>query len=156
MDEFRRLKHEQVGVWLKDCGYVGVDKGIEDIIQNLCHWGFYTDNSCKDNFGKIWISFSSFEAIETIHQMALTDHLKNYDEKDFDTLYEFLQRKCEINLLFDGEDIFDPNNEDTVMYTGRIEHSISVRFDKELLPHFRRLFFELFPAEVRECAKIKS
>jgi hypothetical protein len=30
MNEFNRLEHEQIGVWLKDCGYVGVDKGIED------------------------------------------------------------------------------------------------------------------------------
>lgn len=154
MDDYRRVEHEQVGVWLKDYGFVEVDKGIEDIIQNLCHWGFHTNNSCRDNFGKIWIAFSSFEAIETIYQMALTDHLKNYSEKGFDTLYQFLQDKCEIDLVFDDECIFDPNNENTVISTGRIEHSISVRFDKELLPQFRRLFFELFPVEVREHAEM--
>ncbi len=154
MYEFIWLEHDQVSIWLKGYGFVRVDKGIEDIIQNLCHWGFRTNNSCRDNFGKVWIAFSSFEENETLHQMALTDHLKHYDEKDFDTLYDFLQNKCEVDLLFCDECVFDPNNKDTVISTGRIEHSISVRFKKELLPHFRRLLFELFPVEGLECAEM--
>jgi hypothetical protein len=139
--------HEQVLIKPDGWFVFEVDKGIEDIILNLFHWNFYTNNSCIDNFGKIWIDFDEFRSVETIYQMALTDHLKYYEEKNFDTLYTFLEDNCETNLLFIDEIIKDPNQENTVTSTGRIDHSVSIRFNKELLPKFRQLFFEVFPAE---------
>ena len=146
-------QHEQVGIFVKNYGFMEVDKGIENIIQTLWHYGFSTANSCIDNFGKIWINFFYFEEVKELYQVALTDHLKlkvypKYGEgKDFDTLYEFFINACKLELLFEMEWDFDSNYEDTNP-TGETEHSISMRFDKKLLPQFRDLFFKLFPAPI--------
>ena len=64
-----------------------------------------------------------------------------------ETLWEFLQEKSTVKLVFDEQVIQDPNNEDSVVGTGVLVICVGLNFPKEDLKEFEELFFEVFPLE---------
>ncbi len=64
-----------------------------------------------------------------------------------ETLWDFLQEKSKVNLVFDEELMEDPNNEENTIGTGILIILVGLKFPKELLAEFTELFFEVFPPE---------
>jgi hypothetical protein len=141
-------EHEQVEVKIEDDFIILVDKGMEDIVKNFFHWEIETCNSCIDYKGSVWIEFCDFEEWKKFLQLALrnnieingTDHIK-------DTLWDFLQEKVNVKLVYDEELMEDPNNEDEVLGTGVLVICVGLTFPLELLDEFKKLFFEVLKPE---------
>ena len=143
--------HEQEEITVNHPGYgpisFNVDKEIKDIIINCFHWKFPTVLSCQGgNNENVWIAFESFYDVKEMMQLILTHNISiNGQGYVRETLFDYIVENVEFNVSFIDETIYDPNNEDTVIPTGRIEYDIGMRFPSEELEHFRKLFYEVFP-----------
>lgn len=122
-----------------------VDEGLEEVIGNFFHWDIETCNSCMDMDGSIWIEFCNFDDWEQFLQLALRNNIL-IDGKH-ETLWDFLQRKARVKVVFDEEVIEDPNSAEDVTGTGVLIICIGLYFPKDLLDEFKELFFEVLPPE---------
>lgn len=139
-------EHEQVEVKIDDDFYISVDEGLEDIIKNFFHWEIETCNSCIDMNGSIWIEFCDFNDWKQFLQLALRNNIViNGANHERETLWDFLQKKAKVSLVFDEEVIETPNIQDAVIGTGVLIICVGLNFPKELLNNFKKLFFEVLP-----------
>ena len=136
--------HKQVEILIDDYPML-VDEGLEDIILNFFHWDIETCNSCIDMHGSVWIEFCDYEDWRVFLQLALRDKITHKD--DVDTLWDFLQNKSTVSLVFDEEVIDDPNSRDEVMGTGALIICIGLKFPKTSLEEFKKLFFKVLTPE---------
>lgn len=134
--------HKQVEVEIEDDFCIEVDEGLEDIIKNLFLWDLETCNCCIDYKGSTWIEFCHFQAWEQFLQLVLRHHIAQGSNPSH-TLWDFLQEKAEVKLVFDEELREDPNRE--VIGTGVLLICVGLFFPMEDLEEFRELFFEVFP-----------
>ncbi len=142
------MGHKQVELKVDDDFYILVDEGIEDIVKNFFHWEIETCNSCIDYKGSVWIEFCAYEDWEQFLQLALRNKIsKSGKTPGKETLWDFLQEKSRVNLVFDEELIDDPNSEEGTIGTGVLIICVGLKFPKELMGEFRELFFEVFPPE---------
>lgn len=142
------MGHKQVEIKVDDDFYMLVDEGIEDIIKNFFHWEIETCNSCIDYKGKSWIEFCEYEDWERFLQLALRNKIASKaKDPEKETLWDFLQDKSEVNLVFDEELIDNPNNQEDYLGTGVLVILVGLKFSKEHLGEFKELFFEVFPPE---------
>jgi hypothetical protein len=141
-------KHEQVEVKIDEDFTILVDKGMEDIVKNFFHWDIETCNSCIDYRGSIWIEFCDFEDWKKFLQLTLRNNIKikACDEKQY-TLWDFLQEKVNVKLVYDEELMEDPNNEDVYMGTGVLVICVGLTFPNKYLDKFKKLFFEVLKPE---------
>ncbi len=51
-----------------------VDEQLADLLFDLNKRGFHTDNSCQDNNGKIWISFTPILSWQKLVKQALFEY----------------------------------------------------------------------------------
>ncbi len=142
------MGHKQIEVKIDDDFHIFVDEGLEDIIKNFFHWEIQTCNCCIDYKGSIWIEFCDYNDWKQFLQLTLRNNLEvNGKDHKRETLWEFLQEKVKVNLVFDEQVIEDPNNEDNVVGTGVLVICVGLTFPKEMLNDFEELFFEVFPPE---------
>jgi len=142
------MGHKQVELKVDDDFYILVDEGIEDIIKNFFHWEIETCNSCIDYKGSVWIEFCEYKDWEQFLQLSLRNKImKTGKAPEKETLWDFLQEKSRVNLVFDEGLIDDPNNEEGTVGTGVLIICVGLKFPKELMDEFRELFFEVFPPE---------
>lgn len=140
------MGHKQIEVEIEDDFHIFVDKGLEDIIKNFFHWEIETCNCCVDYKGSIWIEFCEYTDWEKFLQLALRNNMEiNGTNHERETLWEFLQERSKVNLVFDEQVIEDPNNEEDVIGTGVLVICVGLTFPKENLKEFKELFFEVFP-----------
>lgn len=138
--------HRQVEIEIDDDFSIFVDEGLEDIIKNFFHWEIDTCNSCIDYKGSVWIEFCNFNDWKQFLQLALRNNIAvEGSDSERETLWDFLQEKAQVKLVYDEELIEDPNNEENVIGTGVLVICVGLRFPKELLDEFRGLLFEVFP-----------
>jgi len=139
-------EHKQIEVEIDEDFHIFVDEGLEDIIKNFFHWEIETCNCCIDYKGSIWIEFCDFHDWKQFLQLALRNNIavKGAGYKR-ETLWDFLQEKGNVKLVFGEELIDDPNNEDDVVGTGVLVICVGLTFPKELLNDFKELFFEVLP-----------
>lgn len=141
-------EHEQVEVKIDDDFIIMVDSGMEDVVKNFFHWEIETCNSCIDYRGSVWIEFCDFEEWKKFLQLALRNNIEiNGAGHTQYTLWEFLQEKVKVKLVFDEELMEDPNNEDEVLGTGALVICVGLTFPRELLEEFKKLFFEVLKPE---------
>ena len=142
------MGHKQIEVEINDDFHIFVDEGLENIIKNFFHWEIETCNCCIDYKGSIWIEFCDYKDWEQFLQIALRNNLEvNGSVHKRETLWEFLQEKSNVKLVFDEQVIQDPNNEDNVVGTGVLMICVGLTFPKENLKEFEGLFFEVFPQD---------
>lgn len=122
-----------------------VDEGLEEVISNFFHWDIETCNSCRDMDGSIWIEFCNYDDWERFLQLALRNNISINGKHE--TLWDFLQEKAKVKVVFDEEVIEDPNKEDDVIGTGVLIICIGLYFPKNLLDEFKELFFKVLPPE---------
>ncbi|MBI5680653.1 MAG: hypothetical protein HZC47_07170 [Methanobacterium sp.] len=140
------MGHKQIDIKIDDDFYISVDEGLEDIIKNFFHWEFETCNSCIDYKGSVWIEFCEYGDWEKFLQLVLRNKIaEKGKDPEKETLWDFLQEKSNVNLVFDEELIEDPNNEEGTVRTGVLIICVGLKFPKELMDKFRELFFEVFP-----------
>jgi len=141
-------EHKQVEIEINDDFNILVDDGMEDIIKNFFHWEIDTCNSCIDYKGSVWIEFCDFEDWKQFLQLALRNNIAvKGSDPERETLWDFLQEKCKVKLVYDEELMEDPNNEDEVIGTGVLVICVGLMFEKELLDKFKELFFEVLPSK---------
>ena len=141
-------EHKQIEVEIDDDFHIFVDEGLEDTIKNFFHWEIETCNCCIDYKGSIWIEFCDFDDWKKFLQLALRNNIAvNGSGYKRETLWDFLQEKSKVKLVFDEEVIEDPNNEDAVVGTGDLVICVGLTFPKELLNEFKKLFFEVLPPQ---------
>jgi hypothetical protein len=138
-------EHKQVEVKIDDDFIISVDEGLEDIIKNFFHWEIDTCNCCIDYKGSVWIEFCDFEDWKQFLQLALRGHIAASGSKE--TLWDFLQEKGDVKLVFDEELRDDPNTKGEVIGTGVLVICVGLTFPREELEMFKELFMELFPPE---------
>jgi len=141
-------EHKQVEIEIDEDFTILVDEGLEDIIKNFFHWEIDTCNSCIDYKGSVWIEFCDFNDWKQFLQLALRNNIavKGSDSERF-TLWDFLQEKAQVKLVYDEELMEDPNNEDEVIGTGVLVICVGLMFPKESLDEFKELFFEVLEPE---------
>lgn len=132
--------HKQVEVEIGDDFCIEVDEGLEDIIKNLLLWDLDTCNCCIDYKGSTWIEFCDFQDWEQFLQLVLRHHIAQGSNRS--TLWDFLQEKADVKLVFDEELREDPNQE--IIGTGVLMICVGLFFPREDLEEFRELFFEVF------------
>jgi hypothetical protein len=139
-------EHKQINVKIDDDFVISVDEGLEDIIKNFFHWEIDTCNCCIDYKGSVWIEFCDFDDWKQFLQLALRNSIAaNGADYKRETLWDFLQEKAKVKLVFDEELMEDPNNENTFIRTGILIICVGLTFPKELLDDFKKLFFEVLP-----------
>lgn len=142
------MGHKQAELKLDDDFYILVDEGMEDIIKNFFHWELETCNSCIDYKGSVWIEFCEYGEWERFLQLALRNNIVEKGKStEKETLWDFLQEKSRVNLVFDEELMEDPNHEEGTLRTGVLIICVGLKFPKEFIGEFRKLFFEVFPPE---------
>ncbi len=140
------MGHKQVEVDIDENFQILVDEGLEDIIRNFFHWEIETCNCCVDYKGSVWIEFCDYDDWKQFLQLSLRNNLEiNGTNHVRETLWEFLQEKAKVNLVFDEQVIEDPNNNDNLLGTGVLVICVGLTFPKEMLEDFKDLFFEVFP-----------
>ncbi len=141
-------EHKQIEIEIDDDFHILVDEGLEDVIKNFFHWEIDTCNSCIDYKGSVWIEFCDFNDWKQFLQLALRNNIavKGNDEEK-ETLWDFLQEKVQVKLVYDEELMEDPNNEEEVVGTGVLVICVGLMFPKELLDEFKELFFEVLQPE---------
>lgn len=141
-------EHKQIEVKIDEDFQILVDEGMEDLIKNFFRWEIETCNSCIDYKGSVWIEFCNFDDWKQFLQLALRNNIViNGAGHKRETLWDFLQEKAKVKLVFDEELMEDPNNEDTFIGTGVLIICVGLNFPKELLDDFKKLFFEVLPTE---------
>ena len=141
-------EHKQVEVEIDEDFHIFVDEGLEDVIKNFFHWEIETCNCCIDYKESTWIEFCDFEDWKQFLELALRNNIAvkgSGDERE--TLWDFLQVKANVKLVFGEELIDDPNKEDGVLGTGVLVICVGLMFPKELLDDFKKLLFEVLPPE---------
>lgn len=139
-------EHKQIEIEIDDDFHILVDEGLEDIIKNFFHWEIDTCNSCIDYKGSVWIEFCDFNDWKQFLQLALRDNIEvKGSDPERETLWDFLQEKVKVKLVYDEELMDDPNNEEETIGTGVLVICVGLMFEKELLDEFTELFFEVFP-----------
>ena len=142
------MGHKQVELKVDDDFYILVDEGIEDIVKNFFHWEIETCNSCIDYKGSVWIEFCDYEDWEQFLQLTLRNKIMSTGKNpEKETLWDFLQEKSRVNLVFDEELIEDPNDEKGTVGTGVLIICVGLKFPKEFIGEFKELFFEVFPPD---------
>ena len=140
------MGHKQIEVEIDEDFHILVDEGLQDIIKNFFHWDIETCNCCIDYKGSIWIEFCDYEDWKRFLQLALRNNLEvNGTTHLRETLWEFLQEKAKVNLVYDEQVIEDPNGEENFIGTGVLVICVGLTFPKEMLKDFQDLFFEVFP-----------
>ena len=140
------MGHKQVEVDIDENFQILVDEGLEDIIRNFFHWEIETCNCCVDYKGSVWIEFCDYDDWKQFLQLSLRNNLEiNGTNHVRETLWEFLQEKAKVNLVFDEQVIEDPNNNDNLLGTGVLVICVGLTFPKEMLEDFKDLFFDVFP-----------
>lgn len=141
------FEHKQIEIMVE--GYpMLVDEGLEDVISNFFHWDIETCNSCMDMDGSIWIEFCDYDDWKRFLQLALRNNIVIKGSSSIkETLWDFLQNKARVKLVFDEEVIEDPNHPDEVINTGVLIICVGLYFPKELLKDFKDLFFGVLPPE---------
>jgi hypothetical protein len=140
------MAHKQIEVKIEEDFNIFVDEGLEDVIENFFHWDIETCNCCIDYKGSIWIEFCDYEDWKKFLQLTLRNNLHvNGKSQIHETLWDFLQEKAKVNLVFDEEVMEDPNDEENLMGTGVLVICVGMTFPKEYLKDFKVLFFEAFP-----------
>jgi len=140
------MGHKQVEVDIDENFQILVDEGLEDIIRNFFHWEIETCNCCVDYKGSVWIEFCDYDDWKQFLQLSLRNNLEiNGTNHVRETLWEFLQEKAKVNLVFDEQVIEDPNNIDNLLGTGVLVICVGLTFPKEMLEDFKDLFFDVFP-----------
>jgi hypothetical protein len=141
-------EHKQIDVKIDEGFHILVDEGLEDIIKNFFRWEIETCNSCIDYKGSVWIEFCDFEDWKRFLQLALRNNIAvNGSGHKRETLWDFIQEKGKVKLVHDEELIEDPNNENGVVKTGVLIICVGLTFPKESLNDFKKLFFEVLPAQ---------
>jgi hypothetical protein len=142
------MSHKQVEVKVDDDFCILVDEGLEDVIKNFFHWEIETCNCCIDYNGDIWIEFCDYEDFKKFLQLSLRNNVEiNGEGHKRETLWEFLQEKSKVKLVFDEQVIEDPNNEDKFLGSGVLVICVGLTFPREMFKVFKELFFEVFPFE---------
>jgi hypothetical protein len=129
------FEHEQVIIIENSGNCFNVDKGLEDIIKNLNDWGIDTCNSCIDNYGRTWIHICDLDGCGRFLQIPMNTPLWN-----------FLEDKTEIAIpdnAYETAQIL--KFECQAFKRTSLPIGASIRFSKEELPTFKKLFLELFP-----------
>jgi hypothetical protein len=140
------MGHKQVEVDIDENFQILVDEGLEDIIRNFFHWEIETCNCCVDYKGSVWIEFCDYDDWKQFLQLSLRNNLEiNGTNHVRETLWEFLQEKAKVNLVFDEQVIEDPNSKDNLLGTGVLVICVGLTFPKEMLEDFKDLFFDVFP-----------
>jgi hypothetical protein len=140
------VEHKQIEVKIDEDFQILVDEGLEDIIKNFFRWEIETCNSCIDYKASVWIEFCNFDDWKQFLQLALRNNIViNGGGHKRETLWDFLQEKAKVKLVFDEELMEDPNNENTFIRTGILIICVGLTFPKELLDDFKKLFFEVLP-----------
>jgi len=140
--------HKQIEVKIDDDFYFPVDEGLEDIIKNFFHWDIETCNCCIDYKGSTWIEFCDYEDWKQFLQLVLRNNLEvNGTIHKRETLWDFLQEKAKVNLVFDEQVMDDPNDGENYIGTGILVICVGLTFPKEMLKDFEELFYEVFPPE---------
>ena len=140
------MGHKQVEVDIDENFQILVDEGLEDIIRNFFLWEIETCNCCVDYKGSVWIEFCDYDDWKQFLQLSLRNNLEiNGTNHVRETLWEFLQEKAKVNLVFDEQVIEDPNNNDNLLGTGVLVICVGLTFPKEMLEDFKDLFFDVFP-----------
>ncbi|MEG3225541.1 MAG: hypothetical protein BME94_08575 [Methanobacteriales archaeon Met13] len=134
-------QHKQVEIAIEDDFCIEVDEGLEEVIKNFFSWEIGTCNCCIDYKGSTWIEFCDFEQWEQFLQLVLRHHIAAGSQ---DTLWDFLQEKADVKLVFDEELREDPNQE--LVGTGVLVICVGLFFPRDELEEFKKLFFEVFPA----------
>lgn len=139
-----QYEHEQVKISIGDDEFL-VDKGIEDLILSFNEWGFATANSCIDNHGMVWISFFDIDGVRDFIQLSLVKRNKiNGQGFVRETLFDYLtDGMCNWKCDFYERSIIDPRDNESIIDIGVVRENISLRFPKEDLDKFKRLFFEV-------------
>jgi len=142
------MGHKQIEVEIDDNFHIFVDEGLEDIIKNFFHWDIETCNCCIDYKGSIWIEFCDYNDWKQFLQLTLRNNLEiNGLNHVRETLWEFLQEKAKVNLVFDEQVVEDPNNEENFLGTGVLVICVGLTFPKEYLNDFEGLFYDVFPKD---------
>jgi hypothetical protein len=142
------MAHKQIEVKIEEDFNIFVDEGLEDVIENFFHWDIETCNCCIDYKGSIWIEFCDYEDWKKFLQLTLRNNLEvNGKSQIHETLWDFIQQKAKVNLVFDEEVMEDPNDEENMLGTGVLVICVGMTFPKEYLKDFKSLFFEAFPQE---------
>ena len=136
-------EHKQVNIEIDDGFVISVDEGLEDIIKNFFHWEIDTCNCCIDYKGSVWIEFCDFEDWKQFLQLALRNNIAVKGSSNRETLWDFLQEKADVKLVYDEELMEDPNNEESVIGTGVLVICVGLMFPKESLDEFKELLFEV-------------
>lgn len=137
-------EHKQTEIIIDGCPML-VDEGLEDVVSNFFHWDIETCNSCIDMDGNIWIEFCDYEDFKQLLKLALRN--KILIDSGQDTLWDFIERKANVSLVFGEEVIENPNSEDDVIGTGALIICVGLKFSNELLEEFKELFFTVLPPE---------
>ena len=141
-------EHKQVEVEIDEDFCILVDEGLEDVIKDFFHWEIETCNCCIDYKESTWIEFCDFEDWKKFLELALRNNIAvKGSEPERETLWDFLQEKGNVKLVFGEELIDDPNKEDGVVGTGVLVICVGLMFPKELLSDFKELLFEVLPPE---------
>ena len=140
--------HKQVEIKIDDEFFISVDEGLEDIIKNFFHWEIETCNSCIDYKGLVLLEFCDYDDWKQFLNLSLRHNIViNGAGHKRDTLWDFLQEKSKVKLVFDEELIEDPNNNDTFLRTGVLVICVGLTFPNELLNEFKELLFEVLKPE---------
>lgn len=141
--------HKQIEVVIIDDIIFTVDEGLEEIIKNLWYWGIITCNSCIDNINdSTWIQFADFSCWDEFLKLALDNEIIiNGNGYLRDTLWNFIENESYVKLHSNEDIILDPNDDNNVIGTGILRHSVSLRFPKKHLDKFQNLLFEVLPPE---------
>lgn len=140
-------EHKQVNIKIDDDFVISVDEGLEEIIKNFFHWEIDTCNCCIDYKGSVWIEFCDFNDWKQFLQLVLRNNIAVKGSSNRKTLWDFLQEKADVKLVYDEELMEDPNNEDAVIGTGVLVICVGLMFPKESLDDFKELFFDVFLPE---------
>lgn len=142
------MAHKQIEVKIEEDFNILVDEGLEDVIENFFHWDIETCNCCIDYKGSIWIEFCDYNDWKQFLQLTLRNNLEiNGLNHVRETLWEFLQEKAKVNLVFDEQVVEDPNNEENFLGTGVLVICVGLTFPKEYLKDFEGLFYDVFPKD---------
>ena len=110
---------------------IEVDSGMTRILSKLWELGLQTHNSCQDNNGSVWIEFD-LECGKKFFEI-LTKHYLTFD-CDFNHKHDLYID--DITLRINTDDcVQDPNEEDSVISTGDVRWTLSVRFPQHHFPY---------------------
>lgn len=145
------MEHPQIQVILNNGKKITVDKHLADLVKDLNDRGFTTCNSCQNNYGNIWIQFSSLEKYRKFREFALFDAInRSFVDRqkgeygDTNNLSGFLDNHVKEEMLF--SEASSPDDDYILDSTGifpshyELDDSVSIRFDKSKLEKFKQYY----------------